>query len=73
MSTIMFYALGTIRQQKYTTISYSITAVLAAIISNVLVKKYELIGATISSVIIMMFLEAFLTTTFIVKYKKLKE
>lgn len=69
-STVIFYALGTIRKQKQTTISYTICAVFAAIISNILVKKCGILGSTISSVLIMLALFFILLVFFIIGYKK---
>lgn len=69
-STVIFYALGTIRKQKQTTISYAICAIFALIISNVLVKKYGILGSTISSVLIMMLLFIILLIFFVVCYRK---
>lgn len=72
-STVIFYALGTIRKQKNTTIAYAISAVFALIISNVLVYKYAILGSTISSVLIMLILFISLLIFFILGYKKEKQ
>jgi len=71
-STVIFYALGTIRRQKNTTIAYAISAVFALIISNILVDKYGILGSTISSVLIMIILFISLLIFFIFGYKKEK-
>lgn len=71
-STVIFYALGTIRKQKNTTIAYVISAVFALIISNFLVYNYGILGATISSVLIMLILLISLLIFFIVGYRKEK-
>lgn len=68
-STIMFYALGTIRKQKQTTISYAICAVFALIISNILVKSHGICGSTIASILIMLVLFVILSIFFIIGYK----
>lgn len=73
MSTIMFYALGTIRKRKCTTIVYAIASVFAMIISYVLVKKTAITGAVISNVLIMLVLLIGLTTAFLYNYKKMKK
>ena len=73
MSTIMFYALGTIRKQKCTTIVYVIASVFAMIISYILVKKSAITGAVISNVFIMLVLLIGLTTAFLYNYKKMKK
>jgi len=72
-STVIFYALGTIRKQKNTTIAYAISAVFALVISNVLVDKYAILGSTISSVLIMLILFISLLIFFILGYKKEKQ
>ena len=71
-STVIFYALGTIRRQKNTTIAYSISAVFALIISNILVSKYGILGSTISSVLIMLILFISLSIFFVLGYRKEK-
>lgn len=72
-STVIFYALGTIRKQKSATISYLITAVLAFSISNYFVKQYGMLGATIATNIIMFILMINMTIAFIIGYNKLKK
>lgn len=72
-STVIFYALGTIRIQKNSTIAYIISAILALIISNILVEKYEMLGATIASVLIMSILLLILLIFFIIGYKRKKK
>lgn len=72
MSTIMFYALGTIRKQSCTTIVYIITSVFSMIISYVLVKKDAITGAVTSNVLIMLILLIGLATAFLYNYKKMK-
>lgn len=70
MSTIMFYALGAIRKQKITTIIYAIASVFAFIISFVLVNNNIIMGATISNLLIMMFLFVGMSGAFIFYYYK---
>lgn len=72
-STVIFYALGTIRKQKNSTMAYIISAVFAGIISNILVSKYGILGSTISSVLIMLVLFLTLLIFFVVGYRKEKE
>ena len=67
-STVIFYALGTIRKQKQTTISYMICAIFAFIISNIMVQNYGILGSTISSVLIMATLFIILLLFFIISY-----
>lgn len=71
-STVIFYALGTIRKQKQTTISYAICTVFATIISNILVKNYGILGSTISSVLIMIALFIILLVFFLIGYTREK-
>ena len=71
-STVIFYALGTIRKQKQTTIAYIISAIFALVVSNILVYKYGILGSTISSVLIMTMLFLTLLIFFVIGYKKEK-
>lgn len=73
MATVMFYALGTMRRQKNTTIAYIITSVVSMLVSYTLVNKYSMIGATLSNVIIMFFLFTALTVSFIFYYMRQKK
>ncbi len=70
MSTIMFYVLGTIKKQKLTTIIYGIASVFALIISYFLVNNDIIMGATISNLLIMMFLFVGLTISFVICFRK---
>lgn len=69
ISTVIFYALGTIRRQKKSTMAYTISAFFALISANVFVKKYELMGSAIASILIMVILLTILLVYFIVGYK----
>ena len=73
MSTIMFYVLGTIRKQKLTTIIYSLASVFALVVSCILVKDNIIMGATISNLLIMLFLFIGLTIAFIFSFRKHKK
>lgn len=71
ISTIMFYALGAIRKQKITTIIYIVGSVFAGVISFVLVKEKTIfMGATLSNLLIMMFLFVAMTGAFVFYYVK---
>lgn len=70
ISTVMFYALGTIRSQKSSTIAYTITAVFALVFSNFFVKKMGMHGATIVTVLIMLLLCILLTIAFAWGFRK---
>ena len=71
-STVIFYALGTIRRQKNTTIAYVISAVFAFFISNVLVETQGILGATMASTSIMVVLFFILFIFFVIGYQKEK-
>lgn len=73
MATVMFYALGTMRKQKNTTIAYIITSAVSMLVSYTLVNKYSMLGATISNVFIMFFLFITLTVSFIFYYMRQKK
>lgn len=73
MATVMFYALGTMRKQKNTTIAYIITSVISMLVSYTLVNKYSMIGAALSNVFIMFFLFIALTLSFIFYYMRQKK
>lgn len=72
-STVIFYAIGTIRKQKSTTIVYGITAIVAIAISNILVKKFEILGATVSTLLIMLILLLGMIIAFVYGYRKSKK
>ena len=72
-STVIFYAIGTIRKQKSTTIVYGITAIVAIAISNLLVKKFEILGATVSTLLIMLILLLGMIVAFVYGYRKSKK
>lgn len=72
-STVIFYALGTIRRQKNTTVAYVISAVFAFIISNILVKTQGILGATMASTSIMLVLFFILFIFFGIGYQKEKK
>ena len=72
-STVIFYAIGTIRKQKSTTIVYGITAIVAIAISNILVKKFAIFGATVSTLLIMLILLLGMIIAFVYGYRKSKK
>lgn len=72
-STVMLYALSTIRKQKLATRSYIITAVIAVIVSNVLVHKYEMMGAVWANMITTISLFILLTIFFTHELSKNKK
>lgn len=75
-STVMLYALSTIRKQKLTTVCYIITSILALIVSNIFVEKYGMFGAVGSNMITMLSLLILLSIFFgyeLNKEKKLQK
>ena len=73
MTTIMFYALGTMRKQKITTLIYTLTSIFAFIVTTLLVKNDIIMGATISNLCIMIFLFIGMTGAFVYHYKKARK
>ena len=66
-STVMLYALSTIREQKLATVSYVITVVIALVVSNVCVNKFGMMGAVLSNMITTISLFVLLTIFLIYK------
>lgn len=73
ISTIFFNVLGTMRKQKYTIIPYLISSIFALIVPKILVKNYQMKGAVISSVLIMLILCTLMVILYIINLKKYKE
>lgn len=71
-STVIFYALGTIRKQKYSTVAYIISAIFAFWVSNILVNKYKIFGSAVSSLLVMIVLFVSLLIFFVFGYNKEK-
>ena len=67
---VLFNMLGTIRKQNYISIVYIIISVFALMISNLLVEKYQMIGAVSANVTIMFALCLLLSVFLIVGIKK---
>lgn len=63
---LLFNMLGTIRKQKYISIVYIITSILALIFPRFIVEKYSMRGAVISNLMIMLIL-CLLLAIFLVK------
>jgi O-antigen/teichoic acid export membrane protein len=73
-ANVIFNALGTMRKQKLTTVTYVLTAIFALTIPNKLVALYGITGAVTSCIIIMGLLFVFMTMFFTYVYlKKIKE
>lgn len=69
-STVIMYALSTMRRQKLTTISYVLTSVLALIVSNLFVNRFGMMGAVGANMITTITLFATLITFLIISLKK---
>ena len=69
-SNVFFYALGTMRSSKLTTITYVLTAVFALFMPKMLVEKYYMSGAVASSIVIMSLLFVFMAVFFFYVYFK---
>lgn len=70
MSTLIFYALSTMREQKQTTIAYIVTSIFSLIVPYILVGKYGMMGTAISNLLITIVLFLILTFFFLIAYKK---
>ena len=71
-ATVMLYALSTIRKQKLTTLAYIITSILALIVSNICVNKWQMNGAILSNMITTITLFILLTIFFAYELNKEK-
>lgn len=69
-ANVLFNALGTMRKQKLTTVTYILTAVFALIAPSRLVAKYSMTGAVISCLTIMGLLFIFMAIFFAYVYIK---
>lgn len=72
-STVMLYALSTIRKQKLATRSYIITSIIAVIVSNCLVHKFRMMGAVWANMITTISLFILLTVFFSYELSKNKK
>lgn len=74
LSILGLYVLTAIRQQKNTVIAYGITTIIAVIVPNILVAKFNMLGATISNLVINLILFIILIIMYIIfSNKKIKE
>lgn len=71
-STVILYALSTIRKQKLTTVAYIITAIITLIVSNICVSKWQMKGAILSNMVTTITLFILLTTFFVYEINKEK-
>lgn len=72
LAVLFLYILTTIREQSKATIGYIITSILALIIPKILVQKYNMLGASISNLLINFILLILLIIPVIIKYQKVK-
>ena len=71
-ATVMLYALSTIRKQKLTTVAYIITAILAFVVSNLCVEKWQMKGAIVSNMVTTVTLFVLLIVFFLFELNKEK-
>lgn len=64
-ANVLFNALGTMRSQKLTTITYALTAIFAFFVPNIWVKNYGMRGATYSCMAVMGLLFIFMLCFFL--------
>ncbi len=72
-ATVMLYALSTIRKQKLTTLAYIITSIMALVVSNICVHKWQMRGAVVSNMVTTVTLFILLTVFFVYELKKEKK
>ena len=76
-ANVFFNALGTMRRQKLTTVTYILTAVFALFVPTKLVDLYQMTGAAASCIVIMgllfIFMAIFFTYVYISNVKKNKK
>lgn len=72
-ANVLFNALGTMRHQKLTTVTYIFTAIFALIVPAMWVSKYGMRGATYSCMAVMGLLFIFMLIFFIFVFVKNKE
>ncbi len=70
LANVFFNALGTMRKQKLTTVTYVLTAIFALLVPTRLVNSLGMTGAVISCVSIMGLLFIFMTVFFAIVYLK---
>ena len=70
LGVALFYTLTTMRAQKYVSAAYIITALGGLILPGMLVERYGITGAAVSSVVIMVILACLLFGIFLVEWKR---
>lgn len=72
-SVAFLYMLSTMRLQIWTSIAYGLTAIAALFLPRILVSKYQLEGAAISSVLLMLMLCTLLILVILMKWRKRRD
>ena len=70
LTVLFLYVLTTMRKQKRATIAYVITSVFALSLPKILVQKYNMLGASISNLMITLVLLIILVVNFCISYKE---
>ncbi len=73
LTVLFLYVLTTMRRQTIATIGYIITSIFALILPKILVEKYNMLGASMSNVLINLVLLIILIVNFYICYKKDKK
>ncbi len=73
LSVALFYTLTTMRAQKRVSLAYVVAALGGVLLPNFLVKKYNITGAALASVAIMVILATLLFGIFIIEWYKKEE
>ncbi len=72
LTVLFLYVLTTMRKQTKATIGYVITSIFALILPKMLVQKYNMLGASISNIVINLVLLIILLGSFCISYKKVE-
>ncbi len=70
LTVLFLYILTTMREQKKSTIGYIITSIFALFIPQILVEKFNMLGASLSNICITFLLLILLIIPFVFRYKK---
>lgn len=70
LTVLFLYILTTMREQKKSTIGYIITSIFALFIPQILVEKFNMLGASLSNMCITFLLLILLIIPFVFRYKK---
>lgn len=70
LTVLFLYILTTMREQNKATIGYITTSIFSLIIPKILVQKYNMLGASISNLLITFILLILLVIPFVIQYNK---